>query len=219
MREKTSPARDVIRESMASENGQSGWIGTLCSGLIILCLLSIFTGCASNTYRYGLDQPSFSKNPISVESGSHVLIGGPKAGIDRVESIVQAPRRLFGELSGKQMVDPETAKQQRQQATLIADRYLAANGIENVNIDIRVYDPKLQWHRLKQNDQIAPVWKYTGGTIGWLRYTLLPMRAFHIDHYDPFTNTLHLNSTRPLRALYQAASAKEYQKKEIAGTN
>ena len=185
--------------------------------LPILLIFTISSGCASDTYRYGLDQSSFSNNPISIESRSNVLIGGPKPRVDRFESIVQAPRRLVGKLLGKPMVDPETAMEQRHQATLIADRYFAANGIENVNIDIRVYDPKLQWHRLIQNDQIAPVWKYTGGTIGWLRYTLLPMRAFHTDRYDPYTNTLHLNSTRPLRALYEAASAKEYQRKRSLG--
>jgi hypothetical protein len=38
------------------------------------------------------------------------------------------------------------------------------------------------------------------------------------DHYDPYANTLSLNSDRPARSLYSAAEAKQYRKQRLTGT-
>ena len=43
------------------------------------------------------------------------------------------------------------------------------------------------------------------------------MRAFHTDHFDPYTNTLHLNSAQPLQSLFESASAKEFRKSRKLG--
>ncbi len=176
-----------------------------------------FLGCASDSYRYGLDNSALPNQPISEESSATLLVGGEKPRIDQIEKIVQTPRRMIRKLFRLPTPDPDEAELQREQAVYLADGYLASNGISDLNIDVRVYDPKLQWQRLKENDQIAPLWKFTGGTVGWLRYTILPMRAFHTDHYDPFTNTLHLNSARPLQALYESSLAKQYRKQRHLG--
>ena len=184
----------------------------------LLCSVPIsFLGCASDSYRYGFDNPNLANQPISEESSATLLVGGEKPRIDQIEKIVQTPRRMIRKLFRLPIPDPDESATQREQALLLADGYLASNGISDLNIDVRVYDPKLQWQRLNENERISPLWKFTGGTIGWLRYTILPMRAFHTDHYDPFTNTLHLNSTRPLQALYESSLAKQYRKQRHLG--
>ena len=168
-------------------------------------------GCVSDTYRYGVDpqlghtQPHVSNvlNPISHG------VAHPK--VDRFESFVQSPKKLVRKLARRPTIDPADEAHQREEAVDLASDYLAANGLNNVYIDVRVYQPREQWERLKSNSSVRPIWKYTGGTLNWLRYTILPMRAFHSDHYDPFTNTLNLNSTQPAEALYESALAKEFQ--------
>lgn len=190
---------------------------TSISKLQIALSFVLFSGCVADSYRYGVQKSAYSTTPIAQKIETEVLVGGTKPQLDRVESFVQAPRRWVGRVFRRPEVTPAQEQTQRVAAARMASGYLAANGMTDVNVDVRVYDPKLQWQRLQDNPEISPIWKYTGGTAGWLRYTLLPMRAFHTDHYDPFSNTLHLNSARPLQALYESALAKEYQKQRELG--
>ena len=191
--------------------------GNLAATLLICFFWTTFVGCASDAYRYGFEKTNLANQPISDVSSATILVGGEKPKVDRIEKIVQTPRRMVRRWFRLPVPDPSEAELQREEAVYLADAYLASNGISDLNIDVRVYDPKLQWQRLKENRQISPLWKFTGGTIGWLRYTILPMRAFHTDHYDPFTNTLHLNSARPLQALYESGLAKEYRQERRLG--
>lgn len=197
-------------KSHESDN-KPGSFGKLAAGMLFCCISFSFAGCASDVYRYGFEKTKLANQPISEESSATILVGGEKPKVDQIERFVQTPRRMVRKLFRLPVPDPSEAELQREEAVYLADAYLASNGISDLNIDVRVYDPKLQWRRLKENRQISPLWKFTGGTIGWLRYTILPMRAFHTDHYDPFTNTLHLNSARPLQALYESGLAKEYR--------
>lgn len=112
-------------------------------------------------------------------------------------------------------MNPETRLQQREQAIQLASNYLVANGLEDVRLEVREYDPSEQWQRLKDNREIRPIWKYTGGTANWLRYTLLPARVFQSDRYDPFTNTLHLNSDDLANTIYETAQAKEFRRSRL----
>lgn len=180
--------------------------------ILFACCLLLPLGCVSSTYHYGLSRSEASRQPISRESQARVNIGGPSPRLDRIESVVQSPRRLLRKVFRRPEISPTTELHLRTEATQEAERFLSANGISDIDIDVRVYDPKLQWQRLRSNDQISPVWKYTGGTASWLRYTLLPMRAFRTDHYDPYSKTLHLNSARPMRSLFEAASVKEHER-------
>ena len=188
------------------------------SSVLVACFVQFFVaGCASDTYHYGLSRDEFGTRPVAGRAEHQILIGGPRPCLDRIEKVVQSPRRWIGRLFRRPKLSAELKQQRRQEAIAFANNYFTANGIPDVNIDVRVYAPKLQWQRIAGNPHIAPVWRFTGGTASWLRYTLLPMRVLNSDRYDPFSNTLHLNSTRPLRALYESASAKEYHtERELA---
>ena len=177
---------------------------------ILLCLL--MTGCVSDVYRYGVEPATLSDLPLNNDSTPTIRVGGVQPDVDRIERFVQAPRRWARKTFRNQEWNPEAENEQREAAVQVATKYIVENGLDDINIDVRLYDPGLQWHRLKSNQQIHPIWKYTGGAAGWLRYTLLPMRAFHTDHYDPYTNTLHVNSARPLQSLFESASAKEFRR-------
>ena len=174
-------------------------------------------GCVSDSYRYGVGTTLSQTKPLVPESANPISHGVPQPKVDRIENFVQSPKKLFRKIARRPALDPNAEAQQREAATELASEYLAANGLNEIFIDVRVYQPREQWERLKSNQDIKPIWKYTGGTLNWLRYAILPMRAFHSDHYDPFTNTLNLNSTQPTEALYESALAKEYQRHRRLG--
>ncbi len=179
---------------------------------ISLVCLGMSAGCVSDSYRYGVDAPLGHTQPYAPDSSNPIAHGVAQPKLDRIEAFVQSPRKLLRKISQRPEPDPTEEARQKEAAAAFAAEYLAANGLNDVQIDIRVYQPREQWAKLRANDDIRPIWKYTGGTLSWLRYSILPMRAFHSDHYDPFTNTLNLNSASSSKALYESALAKEFQR-------
>ena len=183
-----------------------GWL--FCA---ILVGLSTSFGCVKDTYQYGIDPSLDQSKPATPASINPISQGGELPRIDRIETFVQAPKKFLRKIARRPEPDPVVQDQRRIEAVALAQEYLAANGLSEVRIEVRDYQPREQWERLKANSSIRPIWKYTGGTLNWFRYTILPMRAFHTDHYDPYTNTLHINSTQPHEALFESALAKQFQ--------
>ncbi len=187
----------------------------------LICLLawgfsSFFTGCASDRYTFGIGSDR-GRVPTS-QPANPVTFGGEHPTLDKIESIVQSPRIAIRRLAGKPEPTQETLAAERTEAIELSQEYLLANGLEDVSIDVRSYSPSTQWARIWQNENVAPFWKATGGTLSLLRYTLLPRRVLRSDHYDPYANTLSLNSDRPARSIYSAAEAKQYRKQRLTGT-
>lgn len=185
--------------------------------MVLIATICTCAGCVSDSYQYGLDSGlGHSPSPI-IESSIPVRYGGEHPNVDRIEKIVQSPRRLIHKITGQPDPNPAELERQRTESVEMAREFLAANGIDDVAIEVRAYDPASQWRRLQANEDVRPIWKYTGGTLNWLRYTLLPLRAFRSDQYDPYTNTLNLNSTRQPSALFESAMAKEYRNHQGLG--
>jgi hypothetical protein len=175
-------------------------------------------GCASDRYQYGTSSRTASLKPLGSEATNPVFIGGEHPFVDRLELVVQAPRRFGRRVVGRKTPSPAEATEFRKEAVELSQNYLAANGMDDVHIDVRRYEPGQQWKRIRKNDRISPLWKYTGGTLSWLRYTLIPGRAMQSDAYDVYANTISINSASPTSALYQAARAKEFQQHRFRGT-
>jgi len=194
----------------------------LISQMLLVASHCFSLGCVRDSYQYGLGDASsgglFSNSRLRSPQGNPLSVGGEHPRIDAIEATVQAPGKWFRKAFHKPEPDPVQTEEDRQRAVAVAQAYLQANELSDVNIDVRRYEPAEQWARLQANQRIAPLWKATGGTLSFLSYTLLPRRAFHADDYDPFTNTLSLNSTRPTSALYEAAGAKQYRKQTMLGT-
>jgi hypothetical protein len=189
-------------------------------GCLILLLVAIgcAPGCARQQYQYGLrTSKTISNVPCQCEFENPISVGGEHPVVDRIENFVQAPRRFIRERRQKQEPAAIITDDPQQAAIDVSSRYLRANGLDDVYIDVRRYEPREQWQRLKDNDRISPVWKYTAGSLNVLTYTLFPRRAFHIDSYSPYTNTLSLNSDRMPNAIFAAAEAKEYRDQRWPG--
>ena len=95
--------------------------------------------------------------------------------------------------------------------------YLEKNDLTDVHVYVNHYDPAGQWHRLRANTRVAPVWRYSLGVVTWVTYTILPDRIFGGDGYNPYTNSLCLNSDVPAIALEEAAFAKDIHARRFPG--
>jgi len=203
--------------------------------LIWLALACLSSGCISGNYRYGLTRNG-SADPLGSNSNAlKISFGEPPAHLARMEKVVQFPRDTMRKLRGRPQLEPDAALEpdavletnadretnaqlaRRSEAVEHAQEYLLANGLDELYIDVRTYDPRAQWQRLRRNERVSPLFRYTGGSLNWLRYTLLPRTVFRSDHFDPFTNTLSLNSDNPARAIIESARVKEFQRERPIG--
>lgn len=185
--------------------------------LVCLALACISSGCISGNYRYGLTRTGSAEPLGSKSNGLKISFGEPPAHLARVEKVIQFPRDSIRKLSGRPPLEPDAQQARRSETVEQAQEYLLANGLDELYIDVRTYDPREQWQRLRRNDRVSPLFRYTSGSLSWLRYTLLPRTVFRSDNFDPFTNTLSLNSDDPARAIIESARAKEFQRERPIG--
>jgi hypothetical protein len=188
----------------------------------LICIASI--GCVQPRYRYGVGrQASFERSIPEREQQNHqsspITYGGNYPRLDRIESAARVPIDFVKKHMPfkKKREEEKPPEELRKEAISLAQGYLQDNRLANVNIDVRRYEPREQWRRLKANDHISPVVKYTGGSLSVLKYSLLPGRLFGSDEYNPYTNTLSLNSTKPIEALCEAGSAKVHHQQTWPG--
>ena len=189
----------------------------LWSGLWTAAILSTaILGCASPTYHYGLKNRVDPKPEIDVVNS--LTFGGEHPKLDQCERIVQYPIEKMKQWFVRKPADAPSADELRRQAIYKAQEYLVLNELCDVRIDVREYDPGEQWQRLRENDRIHPFWKYTAGSLTHLQYAWLPGRVFRYDKYNPYTNTLSINSATPSMAVYEAAEAKIIRDRRYPGT-
>ena len=183
--------------------------------LLSLAALTLATGCIQKTYRFGIaNEERLATLP---RTPNLITVGGHHPRIDSIERTVQYPRTLFRKWFPPTTpeVDPAT---RRLLAVQSATDYLDDNGLNGVFVDVREYNPREQWNRLQDNKLISPFWKYTGGTLYHVGYCVFPGRAFGVDSYNGFTNTLSINSTSPSNSLLRAGYVKKLYEQRYPGT-
>jgi hypothetical protein len=96
--------------------------------------------------------------------------------------------------------------------------YLSTNDLSNVQVRINQYHPWDDWRRLFRNDNVGLGWRCTVGAISVLGETVLPGRIIGGDHFNPYTNTIHLYSDVPAVALHEGGHAKDFARRRWPGT-
>lgn len=165
-------------------------------------------GCAAVPYEYGA-----SRNATSQDSPA-VLIeyGEPNKTLDRLAWCADLPSRIIhfrSEVDDRQISSETTDK---------LEAYLKQNGLTDVHVYINHYDPQGQWRRLRENERIAPGWRYSVGALSVVGYTLFPVRVYGGDRYNPYTNSLNLAADVPAVILSEAAVAKDVYSRSMPGT-
>lgn len=122
--------------------------------------------------------------------------------MDGVRSALDWPYRVVTRKPKPESWAPTTAQEET------IRRYLAENDLEDVQVEFNYYSPRHRWRRLCANEGVAPVWKYTIGTVRWVVYTATPGRVLGATRYDPYSNCLEVNNNRAYESLEEAAEAK-----------
>ena len=180
-------------------------------GIVLCCLsgLLALSGCSSlGPYHYSrFHQEDFDPDPQQID----VQVGAESPRLDRIAMVLGFPAKLipFSSKINTHQLSPETTEKLK--------TYLADNDLTDVCIYINKYAPREQWQRMRQNDRIAPAWKYTFGTGRWLADVIAPARLFGGEEYNPFTNTLMVNSDAPAVLLHEAAFAKDVRSRKYPG--
>ena len=138
--------------------------------------------------------------------------GAPRPIIDGFGWVWGIPSKLM--LWNRQVenhrISPETE-------ALLAE-YLATNGLNDIKVRLNQYHPLDDWKRLSANKSVGAGWRYTFGVFVVLGETIFPGRVFGSDHYNPYTNTIHLYSNVPALAIHEAGHSKDYALRKWKGT-
>ncbi|MBL8825644.1 MAG: hypothetical protein JNM18_01575 [Planctomycetaceae bacterium] len=178
-------------------------------GIALLVPLGL-VGCATpsppaNTALVATTPRTYGTSQIVVKHGT------PNPRVDRLTRIVDWPRRTFR----KDSPDPREVSADTIERLV---RYLEQNQLTDVTVYVNHYDPQEMWYRLMHNERVGAGWRYTAGRASLLSYRLLPPAAFARTEYDPYTNSLYLNSNALVHAVSAAAVAKELHESDRPGT-
>jgi hypothetical protein len=178
----------------------------------VLVLLVSVLGCARVPYRHGSPDQYIVSPELAPLTTPPFEWGQPRPVIDTIGWVIGIPskivlwdRRIENHAISTETVDEMAA-------------YLAFNELDTVKVRVNQYAPLDDWDRLVANKSVGWGWRYTAGTLSWLGELIFPGRIWGGDHFNPFTNTIHLYSDVPAVALHEAAHAKDFARRRWKGT-
>lgn len=178
--------------------------------VIALCGLS---GCATTPYRFGAAQWYRTSPELDATTARQPIERGePNKVVDTFGWVWGIPNKiiLWDRRIDNHRIGPQTE-------AAVAD-YLAKNELSSVKVRLNQYHPGDDWRRLAANDSVGAGWRYTLGALSVLGETIIPGRLFGGDHFNPFTNTIHIYSDVPAVAVHEAGHSKDFAQREWKGT-
>ena len=178
----------------------------------VLCVLccGLLSGCRTAEYTYGT-RADYVTSP-QLKARPQLERGRPQAFVDGFGWVWGIPSKL---ILFDRRVENHRVSRETEQA--IAE-YLAANELHTVKVRVNQYAPGDDWKRLGQNTSVGAGWRYTLGVLSVAGETVFPGRLFGGDHYNPFTNTIHLYSDVPAIAVHEGGHAKDFARRRWKGT-
>lgn len=180
--------------------------------IAVVLLLIASLGCNPLTPRaIPLSQRKPSPSLLALNT-QPIERGNPRPVLDTAGWIIGIPSKL---LLWNRRVDNHRISTETE-ATL--QEYLVANQLGHVKVRLNQYRPWDDWRRLRANQDVAWPWRYSFGLVSVLGETFLPGRLFGGDHFNPYTNTIHIYSDVPAIALHEGAHAKDFARRRYPGT-
>lgn len=190
-------------------------------GLLFFLLLPLIqTGCAKlSCHRMCAPLAPRAIEYQQLYSSDRLLDGQPQIErgkarpvIDTLGWIVGIPDKilLWDRRVSNHSISPQTEE--------ILAAYLDQNELSTVRVRLNQYRPLDDWRRLIRNDSVGPLWRLTFGSLTVLGETLIPGRIFGGDHYNPYTDTIHIYSDVPAIALHEGGHAKDFGRRKWKGT-
>lgn len=167
-----------------------------------LCVALLTAGCATVPY---------------VGQGPHPQIerGQPFFPIDALGNILSLPSKILL-LNWK--VDNHAVSEETEKVLVEYLTYRAGN-LQNVKVRINQWAPFGELQRLVTNKRVA--WPYRlliGLPITLVFEVLLPGRLLGGDHYNPYTDTMHLYSDLAPVSVHEAGHTFDFSKQRYPGT-
>lgn len=181
-------------------------------GILVAAGVMILPGCATTPYTAGSARSYHTSPELAAQTQTQIERGQPNVVVDSLGWIWGIPAKitLFDRRVENHRIDSQTE-------TAIAT-YLNDNELSTVKVRLNQYRPLDDWKRLAANTSVGAGWRYTFGAIILLGETVFPGRVFGSDHYNPYTNTIHLYSNVPALALHEAGHSKDYARRKWKGT-
>ncbi|MEZ6138112.1 MAG: hypothetical protein R3C53_24780 [Pirellulaceae bacterium] len=170
------------------------------------------SGCRAPLTSRAIDAQHIYKSAELIDEQPQIQRGEQRPVLDAVGWTLGIPSKLtlWNRKVENHHIGPETE-------TTVAE-YLAANELDTVRVRLNQYRPGEDWSRLVKNKSVGAGWRYTFGTLSVLGETLIPGRVFGGDHYNPYTNTIHIYSDVPAIALHEAGHSKDFARRQWKGT-
>ena len=169
-------------------------------------------GCATTPYRCGSANRYIASPQLAARTQTQIERGRPNVVVDSLGWIwgIGAKLTLFDRRVENHRIDAHT------EAEISA--YLQENELSTVKVRLNQYRPLDDWGRLQANKSVGAGWRYTFGVVSVLGETVFPGRVFGRDHFNPYTNTIHLYSNVPAIALHEGGHSKDYARRKWKGT-
>lgn len=150
--------------------------------------------------------------PQVLDASPQIQRGEPRPIIDGIGWVMGIPSKLilWDRRVDNHRIGPETE--------VALAEYLQQNQLDGVRVRLNQYRPGEDWVRLVRNKHVGAGWRYTVGAFSVLGETVFPGRIFGGDHYNPYTNTIHVYSDVPAIALHEGAHAKDFARRYWKGT-
>ena len=172
--------------------------------LILLLITMALVGCSS--MRTNDTARTEAKTPAPRLLSADILNAEE---IPVKKTMVQRIRGSFPWNKALEPLSPTTIK--------IMNDYLEDNELEALNIEFQIETPKNDWDRLEANAAINPLLKYSLGSLDWLSNAITKPSFWGRNYYDPYTNTMHINSNNNLEIMAEMSYAKIIQRQSYPG--
>ncbi len=156
--------------------------------------------------------PRYVSPELANDSSNQIEIGRKVKWLDTAGWIVGIPNKL---LFWDRRIDSHRITSKTAETTV---EYLEANNLPHIKVRMNQYAPIEDFRRLRKNKTVAWPYRYTLGLLAVGGEAILPGRLIGGDHFNPFTQTVHLYSDVPAIALHELGHAKDFTRRRYQGT-
>lgn len=179
-------------------------------GIVIVCMMA--TGCHTLSPNRIAGSRTFIPTELATDTSEPIEFGRPIKWLDTAGWVWGIPSKL---LLWDRRIDRHQFSAETIETTA---EYLAENHLPHLKVRMNQYAPIQDFHRLRRNKTVAWPYRYTLGLLSVGGEAILPGRLVGGDHFNPFTQTVHLYSDVPAIALHELAHANDFAHREYQGT-
>ncbi|EQA46231.1 hypothetical protein LEP1GSC050_2101 [Leptospira broomii serovar Hurstbridge str. 5399] len=188
--------------------------GTTYLSLLLFSALLQFGCLYSAEKRYTIGQPyDPNEEYYFSEDNPQFEEGVPNSFLDGLGNILGVLSKIV--IGDKRMSNHRISEETKN----FLKEYIKDNNLSDVKVRFNQYSPGGDFMRLWRSKNVNPLLKWTFGLLTWVLELAFPERIFANcgipyvcggDHYNPYTNTIHIYSDLPAAAVHEGGHAKDF---------